>query len=364
MSAPIAIVAGALGGKAGNGGHAWSRISLVLGLRRLGFEVLMVEQLEQAEEPERAYFDSVCAEFDIQGILLNGPPPSELVQRAEAAVLLLNVGGHLTVDELKQVPAAKVYLDDDPGYTQLWQEAGLLGDRLKGHDFHFTFGQNIGRPGCLLPTNGIEWRPLRPPVVLDEWPVSNGQHDGFTTIASWRGAYGRVEADGHLYGQKAHQFRRFVQMPERVDCTFEIALDIGASDASDADLLRSHGWRLVDPIAAAAAPGDFRRYVQGSGAEFSVAQGIYVETRCGWFSDRTTRYLASGKPAVVQDTGFTETIRTGEGLIAFATLDEAVAGAEAIFGDYEAHAQAARAIAEEQFDSGKVLGRMLEEVGL
>ena len=79
-------------------------------------------------------------------------------------------------------------------------------------------------------------------------------------------------------------------------------------------------------------PDAFRAYVQGSGAEFSVAQGIYVETSSGWFSDRTTRYLASGRPVLVQDTGFSRTLPVGEGLVAFRTLDEAVAGAAEIAG--------------------------------
>jgi hypothetical protein len=183
-------------------------------------------------------------------------------------------------------------------------------------------------------------------------------------VASWRGGYGRVEANGHLYGQKAHEFRRFVKLPELTGSNFEIALDIQPADAADGDLLRRHNWRLVDPTRVAATPDDFRCYVQQSAAEFSVAQGIYIETRSGWFSDRTTRYLASGKPALVQDTGFSPSLPSGEGLVVFADVDGAVAGVRAIQRDYETHAAAARAIAVEHFDSDKVLGRLLDEVGL
>lgn len=361
---PVAFVAGALAAKVGNGGHAWSRISLVLGLQRLGFDVVYVEQLPSAGPAERAYFDRVCVQFGIDGCLLLGAPTRDLVERAETASLLLNIGGHLTVEPLKRSPRRRVYLDDDPGYTQLWTQARVVGARLQGHDMYFTFGQNIGGRDCTLPTGGLEWHRLRPPVLLDEWPFVHGALDRFTTVASWRGAYGRVEWGGRLLGQKAHEFRRFVDVPELVDHPFEIALAIDEADHADADLLKRHGWQLVDPRGVAATPDDFRRYVQGSGAEFSVAQGIYVETASGWFSDRTTRYLASGKPAVVQDTGFARHVPTGEGLIAFSTLDEAVAGAEAIARDYSSHAQAARALAEQQFGSDKVLGRMLDEVGV
>jgi hypothetical protein len=258
----------------------------------------------------------------------------------------------------------KVFLDDDPGYTQLWHHDGKLDGRLDGYDFHYTFGENIGRPDCPLPVDGIDWRPLRPPVVLDQWRIGSSHGDGFRTVASWRGAYGRLESDGHLFGQKAHEFRRFAEIPERVEDSFEIALDIGEADSADAGMLRAHGWRLVDPAGVAGTTHEFRRYVQESSAEFSVAQGIYVETCCGWFSDRTTRFLASGKPALVQDTGFTRNLPSGEGLIAFSTLEEAIAGAESIRRDHAAHARCAREIAERYFDSDVVLGRMLEEVGL
>lgn len=337
---------------------------MVVGLRRLGFDVVFVEQAAEITTGAREHFERVCTEFNIDGYLLAGAPQYELVARAEAATLLLDVGGHLTRPELKRGAKVRVFLDDDPGYTQLWQHDGLLPGRLDGYDFHFTFGENIGRPDCPLPVNGIDWRPMRPPVVLDQWPVESGHSHGFRTVASWRGAYGRVESDGHLFGQKAHEFRRFAEIPEHVEDKFEIALDIEAADISDAEMLKAHGWSLVDPASVTGTTDLFHDYVQESGAEFSAAQGVYVETCCGWFSDRTTRYLASGKPALVQDTGFTRNLPSGEGLIAFSTLAQAIAGAESIRRDHASHARCAREIAERYFDSDIVLGRMLDEVGL
>ena len=126
-------------------------------------------------------------------------------------------------------------------------------------------------------------------------------------------------------------------------------------------LLGATGWQLVDPRAVASSPEAFRSYVRGSGAEFSVAQGIYVETGSGWFSDRSVRYLASGKPVLVQDTGFSRELPVGEGLLAFSTLDEAVAGAARIAADYGKHCRAARALAEQWFDSDRVVGALLED---
>jgi hypothetical protein len=186
----------------------------------------------------------------------------------------------------------------------------------------------------------------------------------FTTVASWRGPYGRVTHDGRTLGLKAHEFRKFVTLPIVTEHDFEIALDVDPADRRDIETLREHDWSVVDPLSVAGDPFAFRRYIQDSAAECSVAQGIYVETRTGWFSDRTVRYLASGKPALVQDTGFTATYPSDRGLVAFRTLEEAARGADLIMRDYEAHARAARAIAEEWFDSDKVLTGLLRGMGV
>jgi hypothetical protein len=104
--------------------------------------------------------------------------------------------------------------------------------------------------------------------------------------------------------------------------------------------------------------------VSGSGAEFSAAQGVYVGTNSGWFSDRSVRYLAAGRPVLVQDTGFAPAIPEGEGVVSFTTFDEARLGAARIAAEYPAHAAAARRIAESLFDSDIVLGRMCDQMGI
>jgi hypothetical protein len=167
-----------------------------------------------------------------------------------------------------------------------------------------------------------------------------------------------------MYGLKAHEFRKVASLPERVPQSFEVALHIHPADEQDHSLLKRHGWQIVDPMQAAANPDSFRKYVRDSGAEFSVAQGVYVDTNSGWFSDRTVRYLASGKPVLVQDTGFARFLPVGEGLLSFRTLQEAEAGATEIARNYEHHCRAARALAEEYFDSDRVLGRLLDDIGV
>ena len=163
---------------------------------------------------------------------------------------------------------------------------------------------------------------------------------------------------------KVHEFRKFVDLPRQVQQTFEIALNIHPADTKDLNLLLQHGWEIVDPRTVVPDPIAFRCYVQTSGAEFSVAQGVYVETKSGWFSDRTVRYLASGKPVLVQDTGFSRNYPVGDGLVAFRTLGEAVVGAERIADDYDRHCRAARSLAEAHFDSDRVLGGFAEQVGV
>ncbi len=369
-----ALVSGALASKPEKGGEAWVRLSWILGLRRLGVHVTFVEQVGEDPGPgARAYFDAVVSAFALDGSaalvaadgrVLRGPGTHELQGLASEADLLVNISGNLRVEQLRRHVRRAAYVDLDPGYTQLWHAAGAdVG--LGGHDLYVTVGANLGTAGCEIPSVGVGWRPLLPPVVLAEWPALEAAAPPwpgrFTTVASWRGAYGPVEAKGRRYGLKAHEFRKVVELPARSPHRFEIALEIDPADASDLEALRANGWSVVDPDGAAGDPATFRRYVQSSGAEFSVAQGIYVETRSGWFSDRTTRYLASGRPALVQDTGFGRTLPVGEGLLAFRTLDEAVDGAERIAADYERHSRAARALAEEFLDSDRVLGRFLED---
>jgi hypothetical protein len=293
-----------------------------------------------------------------------GPSYDQLIQLAPDAVLV-NISGHLTLPALFGAFRRRVMVDIDPGFTQFWHEAGIHGAHVAGHEAHFTIGELIGSPGCPIPVSGINWRPVRQPVVLDDWPAADlAETDRFTTIASWRGPFGPVEHGGRTYRLKAHQFRKFIDLPRRSATRFEIALDIHPADSRDLEALIDHGWHVVDPRVVAGDMDSFRNYIAGSAAEFSVAQEIYVATRCGWFSDRTTRYLASGRPALVQDTGCSQILPVGYGLLVFNTLERAIAGAADIAAHYPEHCEAARALAEEHFDARRVLTRFCEQASI
>jgi len=375
----IAVVAGALANKPESGGEAWVRLSWVLGLRRLGWDVWFVERLAADDPRGRRFFEQVIDEFglrerasllDAGGDPLFGAGESELVELAADADIVFDISGHLGGGPILAAPRQRVYVDLDPGFTQAWHADPGVAFDLGGYDRYLTVGQNIGRPECPIPTGGIEWVPTLPPVLLDEWSPAPRPPGllRFTTVATWRSSYGGLVIGGREMGLKHHQFRRFAALPERVPAAkFEIALDIHAGDSADLELLRSHGWEIADPREAAGTPVEFRDYVRGSGAEFSVAQGVYVEAASGWFSDRTAAYLASGRPALIQETCWDASFSTDGserrlGSVGFDDVEAAVAGAEEIAGEWGERSRLARAFAELHLDSDRVLGRVLEIV--
>ncbi len=379
------VVAGAVAGKLRNGGEAWVRLSWVRAFQQLGFDVYLVEQIAEgalvdavgrpagfAESANLEYFAGVMRVFGLEdrSCLLHdsgywGVAPSLMEEVASGAEMLVNISGNLSKDSLLSRFRRRVYLDIDPGFTQYWHAQGLLGPALDRHNFHFTIGENIGRLECPIPQGNIPWHPTRQPVVLGDWPACPSEGcERLTTVGSLRGPYGRVEHAGGQFGLKIHEMRRVAALPRQVEPAMELALSIGAGDYADGRLLAESGWHLVDPQSVASGPQQFRGYVQGSDGEFSVAQGIYVETAGGWFSDRTVRYLASAKPVIVQDTGIGRHLPVGEGLMTFRTLPEAAAAVHAVRSDYERHSRAARQVAEECFEAGKVAGAFAEVVGV
>ncbi|MDQ3678044.1 MAG: hypothetical protein M3401_14820 [Actinomycetota bacterium] len=376
-------IAGSIAQKPHQAGHSWQFLQYLLGFRRLGWDVLFVDRLEDGLcrdadgrrcPPESSvnlrYVDALMREFELDGawsVVLDGGrhaglPRERVLEHVRDSELLLNVMGFLADDELLGAARRRVFLDTDPGFGQMWRDLGLV-DIFAGHDAHVTIGERIGREGCTIPTCGLDWITTPQPVVLEGWPVAPPPaRETFTTIGRWRGAYGPIDHGGRRYGLRVHEFRRFADLPRACGGSFELALDIDPSETADRKLLADGGWSLVDPARAAATPRSYRDYIAASAAEFMVAKGIYVDSASGWFSERSICYLASGRPVLAQDTGLGDLYPLGEGLLTFSTLDEAVAGVEAIRSDHARHARAARAIAVERFDSDRVLGRLLERL--
>ena len=370
MSRGSVVLAAALAQRPGAGGHLWFALQYLLGFRALGWEVTLVDRLEPGMPGEGLdYVAEEMKRFGLDGewsVLLPegesaGLPRAEVARRLAASDFLLNVMGYLDDEDLLEQAPLRVFLDVDPGFGQMWQRLGLA-DPFAGHDRFVTVGLEVGSAGCEVPDCGLEWIPTLPPVALAHWPLTAGG-SAFTTVATWRGPYGPVEFEGRSYGLRVHEFRRFLSLPERVAAEFELALAIDAADGADLERLRSAGWVLRDPAVAAADTVSYRRFIQASAAEFTVAKAMYVETRSGWFSDRSACYLASGKPVVAQETGFGRHLPTGEGLLAFSTPEEAAAAVEEVRGDHAQHVRAAREVAEEHLDARRVLGRLVEQLG-
>ncbi len=360
-------------------GSIWARLQYLLGLERLGIESYWVDRLAPLDPRKNlhgleylvdrfrrtagafGFEDRYCIVYN-EGERYLGLGERDLARLVDDAELLINISGHLPPgSELLKVPR-RAYVDVDPGFTQIWAlEADMDFER---HNFFFTTGQNVGRAGFEIPTQGVEWQPTLPPVVLDLWPARIDEScERIGTVADWRGSQD-VVYKGEWYGGKREEFLGYLRVPVEAGREIQLALLVGQEDYEDLGVLLRHGWRVHDPYAYAGDPDAYREFIQRSRAEFSVAKRGYVRTKCGWVSDRTPSYLASGKPALVQSTGFECRLPTGEGLLTFGTVLEAVAGIEAMERNYLAHAKAARRIAEEHFDSDVVLGSLLERVGL
>jgi hypothetical protein len=381
------VISGSIAQKPWQGGHAWVFLQYLLGFRKLGWDVLFLDQLEPEmcvnsegrpcpveESANLLYFLRIMEDFDLKGVyalLYNrgerfiGVSRSEVLERTARSTLLLNIMGFLRDPEILDRSQNRVFLDIDPGFGQMWQELGLHAT-FTGHHHYVTIGENIGQPECgVVPTCGLDWITTRQPIVLDYWqPNGIAPIRSFTTIASWRGAYGPVPFQGKMYGLRVHEFRKFASLPAFAAQRFELALDIHSEDAADRILLEKGGWVLVDPRMVASSPRKYRNYIQASSAEFMIAKNMYVETQSGWFSDRSICYLASGKPVLAQDTGLKRLYPSGQGLLTFGSMEEAICGVRQISRDYRAHSLAARAIAAEFFDSDRVLSCLLQKLSI
>ncbi len=370
----VVVVSGALANKPGNGGEAWVRTSWVRGLQRLGLETWFVEELHPGVAADAA-IDWWSAEVSSAGlgarsVLLHGDgtsgplSPDECRDLLDATDLLVNISGALRSPDLVRRPQRRAYVDLDPGYTQTWWAAGDDGGARQTHQLFFTVGELLGTSGCRLPTGGVRWEPCRQPVLIEDWqggPPAEGA--AYTTVCTWRAPFGSPTVDGVTFESKHHAMRRLAPLPERTAAPLELAASFDPCDEPDRSRMQEHGWRIVSASEAAGSSDSFRDYVWRSAGEVSAAQGVYA-ARSGWFSDRSVRYLAAGRPVVVQETGFSELVATGDGLLTFDDLDGAAAALERVAADPLFHQEAALALAAEHFEATRVLGAFVERCGI
>jgi hypothetical protein len=372
------------------GGVAWDYGQYALGMERLGFEVYYLEDtalpaytfntdtgefevdcsyglrfLEQSLEPlcpalkERWHFRSV----DDQIYGMEADQIADVL--AEADVLLNVSGGTLLRDEYRHC-RRKVFIDTDPGWNHFvifhrWDSKpeAVQSQGYRGHDYFFTFAERMGRSDCPLASFGLTWHPTRHPVISDFWsPQPPG--DRWTTVMMWNNYERPVEHEGRSYGAKEQEFDRIEELPTHCSSRFEVAV----TGEAPRDRWRTLGWSVANGGEKSKTAEEYRNYIQGSRGEFSVAKGMYVGTRSGWFSGRSACYLASGRPVVLQETGFSDCIPTGDGLLSYTTLEGAARAVTAIECDYDHHSASARELARTHFDAPVVLGDILNRIGV
>ncbi len=371
------------------GGVAWDYGHYVLGLHRLGFDVTYLEDTgwmayDPATQEDTESFaggarfvDDVLTQLDPalagrfhireMGGATHGIPADELEELIATCDLFLNVSGAVLLRE-EYLPARnKVLVDTDPGwnhYLRFPQQQELRASRgqpgLEAHDHFLTYAERMGLAGCPLPDFGWDWQTTRPPVVLDQW-APEGEAERWTTVMMWEPYLQRIEHEGVTYGTKDVSFAEIEDLPSLTAAPLEVA--VGGAAAPRAEWA-ARGWSVIDSTPVSATPDAYRSYVSSSRGEFSVAKHVYVATRSGWFSCRTVCYLAAGRPAIVQDTGFGELIGPHHGLLPWRDVGEARNALASVERDYAAHAEGARALAQERFAADLVLADLLAKVGV
>jgi ABC-type multidrug transport system fused ATPase/permease subunit/GT2 family glycosyltransferase len=369
-------------------GVVWQTAHYLAGLERLGFEAYYVEAHARAPsmfavapdddgaDAAAAFIARVMRRFGLEhrwafhalhdGDRCYGMSRTELERLYRSAALVINLHGGTRARPEHAAGGTLIYLETDPVLLQLELAEGRedIEEMLAPHAAFFTFAENLGNPDCKLPVSDrFSFRPTRQPVVLDFWHPDDDVGEQFTTIGNWRQPWRDVSYGDERYSwSKDVEFEKVLDLPGRTRQRFELAL--GSIDDRDAARLVERGWSVVPVERAVPDLDSYRAYVSASRGEFTVAKDQNVRFRSGWFSDRSATYLASGRPVVTQDTGFGNVLPTGEGLLAFGTVDEAAAAIQDVNASYGAHRRAALEIAHEYFSHDRVLPPLLEHVGL
>jgi hypothetical protein len=299
------------------------------------------------------------------------------------ADIIFNLCGACNLGLIKNIEGKRIYLDADPMSTQLKilkRERNLLSN-IKNHDYFFTYGENIENKDCRIPINkNIRWNTTRYPVYLDAWKFKiNRKASKFTTVSNWQSYKGFIYNGKRYSGCKSVEFMRFASLPSFAHQSFELAViadtykkknivrnkilkdKTWVNNVKNLNRMKSGGWSITDAKSVSKNWRSYKQYICDSKAEFSVAKNMYVKAKTSWFSGRSACYLATGKPVVLQETGFSKFIQAGKGLFAFNTIQEAVHAVNEINNNYEYHCYEARKIAEKYFDSNKILSRLIEE---
>ena len=363
------------------GGIAWHHLQYVVGLRQLGHDVFFLEDSDDyasCYDPVRNLMDTdpayglafAASAFERLGLERRwsyydahrnrwlGPAAGEALAICRTADVVVNLSCVNPLRSWMEHVPARVLVDTDPVFTQVRHLTDPAArSQAANHTAFFSFGENIGREDCTVPDDGFPWRPTRQPMVMQAWRWTPGPPDGpLSTVMLWD-SYPSADHNGTRYGMKAESFEPYLELPARSDEAFELAL---GSSSGPRERLARHGWTILDPREPTRDPWTYQDYITRSKAEFSVAKHGYVVSHSGWFSERSAAYLASGRPVVVQDTGFSRWLRSPGGVLPFTDASGALAQIEALNASYERQCRQARTVAEEYFESGAVLTSLLD----
>lgn len=357
------------------GGHFWVFLQWVRGFQRAGCDVWWLECLDRhyGREPDQRVIDIFMRNLAAVGLservivyridesgqpeFLN-VPESVAWSVLDRADLLVNFRYQITPTILERVGRSAL-IDIDPGLLQFWLSHDQLD--LARHDVYFTTGETIGTD--LVPDCGLEWELIRPAVDTVSWPfVTEPARPELTTITNWFGEWLTDGADFLMDNSKRIEFLRLIDLPRQTDQPLELAVCFGENpeDLAEQVLLTSQGWNLQHSFDVAGDPFSYQEYVQTSRGEFSCVKPSCLRFQNAWISDRTLCYLASGRPAVVQDTGPSMYLPDREGLLRFNDRDSAIAAIDDLNTRYDHHRHAARDLAERLFDAELVAKRVLE----
>jgi hypothetical protein len=359
-------------------------LQYLTGFKKLGHDVYFVEKFgypNSCYDPSRNVMSDHCA-YGIQVVsnLLaahgleakwcfvarsgeyHGISRGDIEALFRSADLFVDMGTHGAWAEEAATASRNVLIDGEPGFTQIKlaqrAEAGLENPEYDGY---YTTGKNIGKPGNPAPTVDRHWKHLYHPVDTDLFACSQSSpHAPYTTVMNWQ-SHQPLEFRGRTYGQKDIEFAKFAALPTRSKVRFDVAI---SGKKVPYETLRQYGWNILDAHHVTRSFSSFSDFLAGSRAEFSVCKNVFVANQTAWFSDRSAAFLASGRPVVLQETGFSQYLPTGRGLFAFQTLEEAQEAIEAIEADYAVHSAAARTIAVECLESKIILKAFLDELGI
>jgi hypothetical protein len=389
----LRIIVGGMVGQFPLGGVAWDYFHYVLGLAELGHDVYYHEDTwVWPFDPEKRY-PTDDPNYTVQFIrdffetyaphlkdrwhycLLHdksfGMTRQAFDEVARTADIFLNVSGACFFPDELSPKCVKVFLDTDPGYNQIrlseqfdWEEhVARWTAQVRAHDVHLTYAENIYGDDCVIPRMDFDWRPTRCVVTLPQWDVARRAVPPagrpFTTVMTWDYFRGKVVYKGVDYRTKVPEFEKFHDIPRRVNVPMSVAI---GGFKTPVEQVRQDGWGIIDAFHASRTPASYLDFIQNSAGEWSIAKNVYVDTRSGWFSCRTACYLAAGRPAVVQDTGWAKYLPTGSGLFAFNTMQESVDALNAVAADPARHAQKAYEIARAFLAPDRVLPPMIESI--